>query len=96
MIRLLIALTLCGSISNMEGRIGVRIYPSGLISYIHRGSPAENAGLKKDDYVILVEGKTNNLDEIVGEPNTDVKLLIKRGLNKFEVIIKRTEVVNIK
>jgi len=36
------------------------------------------------------------LDEIVGEPNTDVKLLIKRGLNKFEVIIKRTEVVNIK
>jgi len=87
------ALTLdCGiEKTDVEGRIGVRISSSGHISQVHAGSPAETAGLRKNDTVVLVDGKRHAIDQISGEPGTSVELLIRRGFHKMEVAVERTD-----
>ena len=64
------------------------------------GSPAEEAGLKKDDLIIAVndeEVTTDNVSDmsskIKGEEGTKVKLKIKRGEETFEVEVERKRIV---
>jgi C-terminal processing protease CtpA/Prc len=83
------ALTLdCGiEKTDVEGRIGVRISTSG-----HPGSPAEAAGLRKNDTVVLVDGKKHAIDQISGEPGTTVELVVRRGWHKMQLAVERTDV----
>jgi C-terminal processing protease CtpA/Prc len=77
--------------TDVEGRIGVRISMTGRISKVRKGSPAEAAGLRRDDYVILVDGKKHAAREICGEPGTVVQLEVKRGFRRFQVAVQRTD-----
>lgn len=88
------ALTLDGSVekTDVEGRIGVRISTTGFISKVHPGSPAEQAGLRKHDTVLAVDGKKHAIEEISGEPGSCVLLNVKRGWRKFEIAVERTDV----
>ena len=61
-----------------------------------KNSPAENAKLKAKDIILEVNGKTTkdkSLDQIVsmirGKKGTQVKLLIQRGSEQFEVSLER-------
>jgi len=87
------ALTLQGGVekSDVEGRIGVRISGFGHISKVHAGSPADRAGLKKDDRVLLVDGEKYKSGRISGEPGTGVLLDVKRHREKFQVSVERTD-----
>lgn len=78
--------------TDVEGRIGVRISTFGRIAKVHPGSPADAAGLQRNDTVILVDGKKHAIDEISGEPGTTVHLKVKRGWrHKFEVAVERKD-----
>ncbi len=87
------AMTLDGSVehTDVEGRIGVRISGAGHIGKVHAGSPAEAAGLRKNDKVILVDGHKNHIDKISGEPGTTVELEVKRGSDRMTVVVERVD-----
>jgi predicted metalloprotease with PDZ domain len=75
-----------------EGRIGVRISSSsGLVGFVHPGSPAEKVGLQKNDKVVLVDGKKHNVDRISGDPGTIVHLDVRRGDEEFAVDVERVD-----
>ena len=64
------------------------------------GSPAEKAGIKKDDIIIAVNGEevtdqniSGMSNKIKGEEGTKVKLKIKRGEETFEVEVERKRIV---
>lgn len=64
-----------------------------------KGSPAEKAGLKKNDIILKVNGKVYDDIETVsshikGEEGTTVKLLLKRGGKEFTKKIVRAKIVN--
>ena len=90
MMEFFLALILQGYISNtcQPGYIGIRInsLSNGIIEVYH-GTPAERAGLKKQDEIIYVAG-----GHIEGEPGTDVELTIKRGQETFKVKVTRAPV----
>lgn len=91
------ALTLEGSVekTDAEGRIGIRVTTWGRIEKVHPGSPAEAAGLHKDDRVLLVDGKRHAVDEISGEPGTTVLLDVKRHHDRFQIAVERADVRSI-
>lgn len=77
--------------TDVEGRIGVRISLAGRISKVRPGSPAERAGLRRDDYVLLVDGRKHAISEISGEPGTTVQLDVRRGFHRFHVAVERAD-----
>jgi len=84
MIRSLISfalfLTLRGQVSysSEAGLIGIRLSVlSNTVSIVHPGTPAEEAGLMPGDHILSVDGDKNG--EIIGEPDTVVHLVVKRG-----------------
>ncbi len=77
--------------SDVEGRIGVRISGAGQIGKVHRGSPAEAAGLRKDDKVTKVDGQKDRIGHISGEPGTSVELEVKRRGERFLVVVERVD-----
>ena len=77
--------------TDVEGRIGIRISSGGHVQKVHPGSPAEAAGLRKNDTVLLVDGKKHAIDQIAGEPGTTVELSVRRGFHKLEVAVERTD-----
>lgn len=76
----------------VDGHIGVRISHWGNIAFVHPGSPAEQAGLRKNDTVLKVDGKTRHIEDISGEPGTTVNLEVKRGFERFVVDVPRIDV----
>lgn len=63
-----------------------------------KGSPAEKAGLKKDDIILKVDGKAyDDVDKvsshIKGEEGTTVKILFRRGKKEFTKKITRAKIV---
>lgn len=78
------------------GRIGVRISKTGHISFVHPGSPADRAGLRRKDIVTLVDGMKKHIEYISGEPGTIVNLEVKRGSEIFVLDIPRTDVKDIR
>lgn len=74
-----------------EGRIGVRISTAGRIGYVHPHSPAEQAGLKTDDVVQVVDGRKHDIDDISGDPGTMVHLVVQRDTDQFAVDVKRVD-----
>lgn len=77
--------------ANVEGRIGLRISSSGYIKHVYPNSPAEAAGIKPKDRVVLVDGQKNNIDNISGEPGTAVSLEVKRQKELFSVEVPRVD-----
>lgn len=71
------AYTIEGGISNERGLIGVRTCER-TIEKVYYGSPAWLANLKKGDRILEVDGAKKN--DIIGEPYTEVHLLVKRPL----------------
>lgn len=76
-----------------KGRIGTVINKEGYILSVIKNSPAFNAGIQEGDRLIKVNdhniqtGNAENIQsEIVGEPNTKVKLTILR--NNQELILE--------
>lgn len=69
--------TLEGGVSNQRGFIGVRTYER-TIERVYIDSPAWRALLKKGDKILEVDGDKYN--QIIGEPYSEVHLLIKRPL----------------
>lgn len=85
------ALVLQGYISNIgkPGYIGIMAttLPPIRVTTVFHGTPAERAGLKRDDTIVYVDGNAHG--EIKGEPGTDVVLHIKRGKEYFNVTVTR-------
>lgn len=86
---------------SFEG-IGVTFYKNEkgeiVILTVHEGTPAQAAGLKADDRILSVDGKTYDDVELMshnirGEKGTYVTLKLQRGDKKFEKKIKREKVV---
>lgn len=74
-----------GSLKGIGTQIGIRDGQLVIIAPIEN-SPAELAGLKADDYILEIDGKSTKgitvekaADRIRGEKGTTVSLLIKRG-----------------
>ncbi len=93
MFELIVALSLTGLIrfEDTTGHIGVLISPSGVISKIHKFSPAEKAGLIKGDKVVEIDHRDARTKDIEGEPGTLVDLTIERNHEQFEVQIERVD-----
>lgn len=87
------SMTLFGGVekSDVEGRIGIRVGTTGHIRTVHPGSPAELAGLQRNDVVVAVDGKRHAIREISGEPGTVVELDVKRHGQKFHVAVERVD-----
>ena len=81
MVRFVLCLltTLCGSVSVQDclGVIGIRVLGNEIIR-VHEGTPADKAGLMYQDKIILVDGKKNNIDAIVGKPGSVVSIVVVR------------------
>lgn len=80
-------------ITFQENKKGERV----IISTV-KGSPAQKAGLKKNDIILKVDGKEyDNVDKmaaaIKGKGGTKVKLLIKRGDKEKTYEITRAQIV---
>ncbi len=86
------------------GGLGISIYPSetGYITVISafKDTPAEKAGIKKDDKIIKVEGVEYSaekmdiaISKMKGEPGTDVTITILRGEEEIEMTITRALIV---
>lgn len=77
----------------VEGHVGVRISATGFIGRVHPGSPADLAGLRKDDRVTLVDWRKHRVGHISGDVGTTVHLHVKRKHEDiFEVDLERVEV----
>ena len=66
------------------------------IAYVHKGSPAEKAGLKANDKILKIDGASTKgmttkeaSDKIRGKEGTQVKLLIKRGNEEKTFVVTR-------
>ncbi len=93
----------------MTGRYGIGAFISTrenprahIILTVRPGSPAEQAGLRKDDEIIAVDSKpVANLDttEVAGllttAHETPALLRIRRGSNEFEVTVQRASIERI-
>jgi C-terminal processing protease CtpA/Prc len=89
-------LTLQGHISNQHGRIGVYWNPwSHRVAKVHKGSPAEKAGILKNDNIIAVDGQKPGKVDIEGDAGTCVTLTIERDNQTFNVTIERIPVEQI-
>jgi C-terminal processing protease CtpA/Prc len=88
------SVTLVGGVekTDVEGRIGIRVSTSGNIVRVHPGSPAAQAGLRPNDTVLAVDGRHKAVREIAGEPGTYVQLDVKRGMRRFQVAVRRSDV----
>lgn len=63
--------------------------------------PAKDAGMKTDDIIIAVDGKDitqmeyrDAVNLIRGEKDTDVSLTVKRGTDKLDFTMTRTEIIS--
>lgn len=95
------SLTLEGSVDYTEGkvpegRIGIKVETKGKILVVHKSSPAFNAGLLKDDVVLLVDGLPKNVGNISGLPGTIVNLVLVRHGQEFKYSIERVSRYEIK
>jgi len=93
----------------MTGRYGIGLFiqshenPNAvIIAGVRAGSPAELAGLKKDDEIVAVDGKplTNLTTTEVGSlltiaQETPALLRIRRGSKEFEVTVQRASMERI-
>jgi C-terminal processing protease CtpA/Prc len=88
------SVTLVGGVQkdDTEGRIGIRVSTGGDIIRVHPGSPAEQAGLRPHDTVISVDGRHNAVRQIAGEPGTVVQLDVRRGMRRFQIAVRRSDV----
>jgi S1-C subfamily serine protease len=68
-----------------------------LINDVKKGSAAENAGIKRDDVIIAINGETiedpNSLrNKVAGtQPGTEIKVLLLREGKEQEVVVKLDE-----
>lgn len=89
-----LGLVLQGYVSNIgkPGYIGIMATtcPPIRVTEVFHGTPAERAGLKKDDTILKVDGVRGG--EIKGTPGTKVLLMLKRGQDIFNVIITRAPI----
>lgn len=89
-----LGLVLQGYVSNIgkPGYIGIMATtcPPIKITEVFHGTPAERAGLKKEDYILKVDGERGG--EIKGPPSTPVVLMIKRGQDIFNITITRAPI----
>lgn len=76
-------------------------YPS-YIEEIYPSSPAENAGIRRSDFIYSIDGvKTINLGSeqvhnlLSGPPGTTVKLGIKRGPSIYTVNVSRVDLATL-
>lgn len=80
---------LCGSIADdtRKGVIGVVTAKDNGISKVIHGSPAEAAGIKPKDIIVLVDNEKGS-KKLVGEVFTFAHLIIKRkdAILEFEVL----------
>lgn len=102
-----VALTLEGSVEKTDiiettpapaigvGKIGIRISGTGRISKVRHGSPAEKAGLQKNDKVTLVNGMKYVPGDITGLPGTTVMLEVQRKKQRFQIAVERVDVKSI-
>ena len=88
--------------SGREVGIGVTIVQNAEgyaeIVEVQEGSPAEQGGLKVGDIIMAVEGKdmkeagyTESIEQIRGEPDTKVRLLVRRNEQDTEFTITRRD-----
>lgn len=86
------------------GGLGITISPGkdGFITVIStfKNSPANEAGIKKDDKILKVEGVEYGADKMDlavgkmrGEPGTEVTITVGRGTEQFELKLKRALIV---
>ena len=83
-----------------KGGIGVEVTGNGTIQTIADGSPAKEAGLLIGDKVIEVNNipmkdRQELANNIIGEPDTEVKIGVMRDNKKLEFILKR-KIINFK
>lgn len=99
MLNFILGVVLAGQVSSdlqytspVEGRIGVKIdHASGKIGSVYKVSPAQDAGILKNDKVILVDNLEKNCDNISGEPGTVVNIKLLRKGKELEFNIVRIE-----
>lgn len=80
--------------------LGVQRDDDGLrVAQVYRGSPAERAGLKRDDVIVAADGKrlkgkpeTASTALIKGPPGTKVTLTVKRGDREFRRTVERARI----
>lgn len=58
-----------------------------VITKVHYGSPAEKAGLKKDDRIVSVDGDEDG--EIPGPVDTPVIVVVKRNSEYITFVLER-------
>lgn len=81
------ATLLQGTVSNEQGRIGIRTDWDRKIVRMAPESPAEKAGLQLKDKILTVDGDRKG--EIVGPAYGTVRLKVQRGETIFTVDVKR-------
>jgi hypothetical protein len=79
---------------SVRGGIGVTLTEDGTILSIVDGYPAKEAGLLIGDKIIEVNNLTMKdrqeiEDNLIGKPNTELELTLRRGKKKIDLILKR-------
>ena len=83
-----LATMLIGSVSNLEGRIGILVSTRGRIYNVHKVSPSATMGLKTGDVVLSCDG-IKGTKYIKGPVGSLAHLVIKRDDEEFKVDIVR-------